>query len=536
MYKISLAKDKPDIGYMEQEADKLVRRGVRLADCKELRDKYVSLRDALEIEMRDKYGVMNPRSPKQVIGRLKQMSNEVALGSRNDIIDACYNSETNKWTSDAKAMQKLVDLGYEFAKDLLDYRHAQKYAESLNALMEAADENGLIHPIVSLTKTNRISYSEPALMNIPKRLLWYIIKPYKPGNKLFSVDIKNQEPNILINMTHSEELKSALLDPDGLYESMFRQCFKPKATANVLVNTLPDNRIYKTSELKEMEEISPALYYPTKPPIKGYKINGLRVMGIETICTGSNNGKQPQLPSTVAVELEDGSIVNCNVSWEQPSAAKGKTSKRTNDYVINGSIEGIEITFNKAERNEYKTSWLAMSYGAGIMLIRDTCRFIDGDTVYKHIMSINSLKQYRSMVDKLVKSGKRTINTIFGTKLYAGDGDSKQLKRSMLDLPVQGSAADILSLLIKRFYDYCSEHGLSSTLLLYYTRHDELIIEVDKDFYEAEGTESVKGILKDMLEHQIDNWTPFQIEITEVGKELDDVSKCFTLIEEGEEG
>lgn len=521
MYNINLLADKPDIGYMEQEVDKLTRRGIRLADCKEIYDRYADLQKVLEAHIYESYGIANPRSAKQIVEFMKGLSYNVEIGSRNDILNICYNAETQKWTTNGVAFQKLVDLGYDFAKDILDYRKAKKYGDSVKELLNAADDDNLIHPTVSLAKTHRISYSKPALMNIPKALLWSLIKPFKTGNKLFSVDIKNQEPSILINMTGAEELKPALMSEEGLYETLFKQCFKPVTTANVLIDTFPENRVYTVEEIRQIGTISPALYSSTRPMIMGYSIDGIKVLGIGTVCLGGSKGVMPELPSTVPVELENGEVVNCNVTWDMETVKK--KYKRSNDYEVAGEIDGIDITINKVERNEFKTAWLAISYGAGALLIKESCRFIDGKKVYKYITSIAPLKEYRSKVTALVKSGRRTINTIFGTPMYAGDGDEGQLKRSMLDLPIQGSAADILSLLIKRFYDYTDERDLDSVMKLYYTRHDELIIEIDREYYEKVGVEDIVDTLHDMLEHQINDWVPFKIEVTEVGKELSDL-------------
>ena len=510
MYNISTEKDKPDIGYMEAKVDQLMRRGIRLADCAKLSKYYTDLREALKTDFITKYGIQNPNSSVQLTRYLEALSNQVDLKSKNDIINICFDDEKGKWTSNGDAMEKLADLGYEFAQDLLDYRHAKKYAESIESFVSAQDADGLVHPEVSLGKTNRINYSKPGLMTIPKKLLWHMIAPYKAGNKLYSVDIKNQEPGILINMTGANELKYALESPDGLYETMFKQCFEPTAVANVLIDTFMEDRVYSINEIKAIGTISPATYSPVKPMINNLYYNNKKVLGIETICMGSSKGVYPKLPETVDIELEDGSIVPVGVEWESAD----KKYKKDNDYSLVGRLNGLEIRISKAERNEFKRSYLALSYGASAFGIKNMCKTIDGGRVYKYITGIASIKNYRSTIDKVARQGINCINTVFGNRLYAGDGlDYKRLKRVLLDLPIQGTGADILSLLIKRFYDYTADKGISDYFELYYTRHDELIIEVDKGFIETNGDAKVKEILADMLEHQVDDWTPFKIEI-----------------------
>ena len=52
MYHINRKIDKPDIGYMKDTVDKLMHRGIRLADSNKLKDYYVGLRDDLKKEIK----------------------------------------------------------------------------------------------------------------------------------------------------------------------------------------------------------------------------------------------------------------------------------------------------------------------------------------------------------------------------------------------------------------------------------------------------------------------------------------------------
>ena len=524
MYHIDLKKDKPDIGYMQCKVSELMKRGIRLADCNKIKNYYISLRDKLKENFTESYGVQNPNSPKQIVTYLQVLSSRFDINSKNDIINICYDSENKKWTTDAESMEKLADLGYEFAKDLLDYRHAKKYAESIQSITEAADENGLVHPEVTLSKTNRINYANPGLLTIPKKLLWHLITPYKDGNILYSVDIKNQEPSILINMTGADELKYALESDEGLYETMFKQCFVPTATANVLVDTFPEDRVYSYAEIRKIGTVSPAMYSAAKARVSGYMLNGKRIIEIETICLGGTKGVYPKLPNTVKVELEDGTIAEVGVEWE--SADKKYT--KSSDYSLDGRLLGVEIEVSKAERNEFKRAYLALSYGASSFGIDAMCKIIDGKRVYQYVTGISAIKNYRKQIKDYAKNGRNIICTVFGTRLFAGEiYESKKLERTLMNIPIQGSGADIVSLLLRHFYDYTSCNAISDKMSVYYTRHDELIIEVDKDWYNSVGREKVESILKDMLEHQINDWTPFKIEISQtkaasIGIEFED--------------
>lgn len=523
MYHINTKTDKPDIGRMEATLSHIMARGIRLRDCTSLKDYYVELRESLKNDISEQYHIENPNSSQQVVNYIETLSRNVELTSRNDILNICYDKETDKWTSKAEALEKLSDLGYQFAQDLLDYRHAKKYAESIESIMNAADCNGLIHPTVTLGKTHRINYSNPGLLTIPKKLLWHIISPYNVGNYLYSVDIKNQEPNILINLTGANDLKDALRNKDGLYETLFKQCFIPTAKANVLIDTLPENRVYSSTELKRIGTISPAMYSHTKPETYSVYFDGKRVIAIETVCVGSEKGLYPELPKTVAIELEDGTVQDVPVEWNK-STIETKY-KRSADYEVTGNLVGLDIEVSKAERKEFKTAWLAISYGQSIFGVKQTCKTIDGTKVYNFATKNEALKNYRSQIDKLARQGINTIGTAFGTPMYAGEfDDAKKLKRVLLDLPIQGTGADILSLLLKRFDDYCTEKGLTDKLSICYTRHDELIIEVDKDYNDLVGDDTVVEVLKDMLEHQLNDWTPFMVEVSKTSAEKLDIN------------
>lgn len=524
MYHINSEVDKPDIKGMKDTMTSLMNRGIRLRDCHKLLEYYTSLRDALKDDFKRKYGVDNPNSPKQIVSYIADLSSRVAPNSKNDIINICFDDQHNKWTTNAEALQSLANLGYTFAQDLLDYRHAKKYAESIDSITKFADSEGLIHPTVTLNKTNRISYSSPGLMTIPKKLLWHMIAPYTPGNILYSADIKNQEPSILINMTGAEELKYALQSDEGLYETMFVQCFQPVAIANVLIDTFMEDRRYTINEIKQLGTISPASYAAKKPMTDGVYYNNEKVVAIETVCIGSSKGVYPDLPKTIEVETELNHIYSVEVEWENCD----KQVKRSADYSVTGKLKGLEVRISKAERKEFKTSYNAITYGQSCQGTEEYCKIIDGKRVYKYITGIDAIKHYRKQIHELAYSGATGIRTMFGTPIYAGEEDNyRRLERILLDIPIQGTGADILSLLIKRVSDYCAEKQIVDKIRVYYTRHDEIILEVDREWHDKAGDEAVETIIRDMLEHQINDWIPFKLEVSkteaaELGVDLGD--------------
>lgn len=513
MYKINSKQEKPDIGYLVATVEQLMQRGIRVTNCEKLRDTCINMRDTIKNDIIERYGIDNPNSPKQVTYALEQLSKKISMNSKNDIVNICYDKDNDKWTSNGDALEKLADLGYELAQDMLDYRHVKKYAESLESILKAADDNKLIHPIVTLSKTNRINYRDPALMNIPKELLWDIIAPYNSDSTLYSIDIKNQEPGILINMLNAEELKPALESPDGLYENLFKQCFKPFTIAYILNDTLSENRMYSIDEIKQIGTMPPAYYKPIQPITENVYYNDKRVLEIGVVCSNTTKGLEPQLPDTIDISTEDGNIYQIPVIWKDVD----KHIKKSYDYELQGELQGLEVRVSKAERKEFKTAWLAISYGQSAFGTKMACKIIDGKYAFNYITKVKELKTYRDMIEKVAKQGTATIGTYFGTKLYVGEYyDWKELKRKLLDLPIQGTGADILSLLVKHFHDEVKTRQLENDITLYYTRHDEVIVEVKNSLIDKIGEEQVETILRDIFEHQVDNWTPFHLEVNRI--------------------
>lgn len=473
MYIIDSGIEVPDIDYLVERVKELMFKGINVKDIKKL---YVStnrFKENAALILKEEYGIDNANSSQQILKYFNtRLNKEIAnvlmdlnvdtsrydimnfvydlkdagyteidrsildrydlesLSSnvdgvieciniilKNDILDAMYSG--GKWTTNGVAMKKLALKDYQDAIDILTYRKLKKYTEVMKSLLESIASDGYIHPTVSVSRTNRINYSNPALMNIPKQLLWNVIGPREQGNMLVSIDIKQQEPWIVINSLGINSLKQILENnSDGLYEQIFYEIFKR---------------------------------YPE--PI---------------------------------------------------------------------------------ERSELKMSWNAMTYGASIKGVEDICRNIDGKAVYKYFSSFPEFKAYKARCNKMASKNVQLCRTYFGTELVANEFGSK-LKRVLMDLPIQGTGADILALLVKHFDEYIEENELTDMIELYYTRHDEVILEVNKEFIELNGKEKVFDTLRDIFEHRIDDWEPFKVEITELIGNTNIESAMLNINEEDED-
>lgn len=505
MYKICSKTDKPSSSELYKEIKALMEKGVKIGEIKPLYNAFLNEQNACTQDIRVKYGIMNPNSSLQVINYMNSLNDNI-------IVEICC--ENGKWTSNRQALQQLADIGYGFADIILRYRKSKKCADSLKSIMEAADNDSRIHPDISLTKTNRISYSNPSLMGIPKKLIWHCIVPSKPGNVLISADIKNQEPNIMINMKNIVKLKPALSSNMGLYEYIFSM-IKLKARVNIIVTDNEKPGLMDNQAMKERDDIPAILYTPKLPPIPNAKIGNDTVRAICVTNIVTPIGKVPTLPNKVRVITDSGNTVDVEVKFQVDVNSKQFQSKINKQGIIeiDGELQGITSECTGDIRSEFKIAWNAMTYGASNKGIVSMCRLLDGNTIYNLFNSIPELQQYKDECSRNGRAGIQTTKTYFGTELNANTPSKSVLKRVLMDLPIQGTAADILSLLVRHVNSVIKENNLNNDLSLVFTRHDELIFEASKELIDKNGLEWVLNFIKDMTEHQVDDWEPFKVDI-----------------------
>jgi len=391
MFYIDSVLMEPDIEYMKSRIQENLDRGIAVYDVSDLYKEILKSQEAAALNLRSVYGIANPNSS-------QQLQNFILNNLDSRIEQVCIVND--KVTTKKEALQELAREGYQFAIDLLTYRKVKKYAEALKSILDYT-EDGVVRPIMSLGKTNRVNYKEPALMNIPKKLLWNVIAPRKPGNILISVDIKNQEPWILINMLGIEELKEKLSasSKEGLYDIVFKELYGREA-----------------SDL---------------------------------------------------------------------------------------------------ERSQFKTCWNALTYGATKASILARGKIFDAEKLYNYFNSFDEFKEYRNKCYAMAKRKMQRVETYFGTELYANQLGAA-LQRVLMDLPIQGTGSDILALLIQHADEELVDRELDDVIEFYFSRHDEIIFEVDGEYANRVGLDTVYAELRDIMEHQVDDWEPFKVEIKKV--------------------
>lgn len=516
MYKIKRT-DKPNFGLLREELEKSIKKGIKLGDISE---RYQECMEQLETDRmiiaRD-YGVANPNSTKQVAGYLETLADN----GDSDVYDICY--QNGKYITDKEALGKLADRGSNFANDMLNYRTNKKICETLSGLIEAAVD-GCIRPNIQISKTNRINYVSPALMNIPKKLIWKVIVARDETKQLISVDIKNQEPCILINMLNIEKLKFALKDERGLYESIFSEIYKPKTWLYLHNYTEGLSGVIDNSILSDMgysrNILNPILPSATTTYYKGRRVYSISVAN--TFVDKQGNAKIPQkvIITTEASEEDSTDYIpryglvrreEVDVQWEVKNietVEEGRLKK------LPGTVKDLDVLCIDESRKQFKRCWNALNYGGSHMIVEETCKDIDGDLLYDYFNSISELNKFKDYCKKKARNHDTKIQTYFGTEVETDSfGTTFRLQRSLRDLPIQGTGADILALLVEHFNNEIEARELQGKLGLYFTRHDEIVVEANKNWIASIGKAGVKEILNDIFEHQIDDWSPFRVEI-----------------------
>lgn len=137
---------------------------------------------------------------------------------------------------------------------------------------------------------------------------------------------------------------------------------------------------------------------------------------------------------------------------------------------------------------------------------KEARKYIDG-----YLDKYPGVKKY---MHDTVEEGKSKgyVSTMFSRRRYLPELQSSNFnlrsfgERVAMNMPIQGSAADIIKIAMVRVYQALKELHLKSRLILQV--HDELIIETHRD-----EKEQVAAILKDCMEKAVDLRVPLLVEV-----------------------
>ena len=190
----------------------------------------------------------NIGSPKQ-LGDVLFEKLEIGKGKKNSL----------GYKTDSKTLQKFIGVHPVIAK-VLEYRNLAKLQGTyLNGLNDFVLSDGKIHTIFNqtLTRTGRLSSSEPNLQNIPTREEYgkMIRLAFVPSNDLIvSADYSQIELRILAHISESEELINAFVNGDDIHT---------KVAADI-------NGIKESEVTKQMRSMAKAVIFGIVYGISGF--------------------------------------------------------------------------------------------------------------------------------------------------------------------------------------------------------------------------------------------------------------------------
>lgn len=137
------------------------------------------------------------------------------------------------YKTDAKVLQKLVDV-HPIINKILTFRNLSKiYSTYLEGLIATIKEDGKVHTIYkqTLTRTGRLSSAEPNLQNIPMHdeLAKQIRKSFLPEYTCFlSCDYSQIELRILAHISKSEDLIKAFINKEDIHRRVAADIYGKK--------------------------------------------------------------------------------------------------------------------------------------------------------------------------------------------------------------------------------------------------------------------------------------------------------------------
>lgn len=167
-------------------------------------------------------------------------------------------------------------------------------------------------------------------------------------------------------------------------------------------------------------------------------------------------------------------------------------------------------------RRRAKAINFGIIYGMGDFSLSkdlDISRKEAAEYIESYLEKYHKVKEY---LDAVVKKGEEDgyVSTMFNRLRYLPELSSKNFnikafgKRVAMNMPIQGSAADIIKIAMILVYNELKKRKLKSRLILQI--HDELLIEARKD-----EVKEVSGLLKECMENAVSLDVPLTVDVKE---------------------
>ena len=180
--------------------------------------------------------------------------------------------------------------------------------------------------------------------------------------------------------------------------------------------------------------------------------------------------------------------------------------------VFNKPID--EVT--KEERTSAKAVNFGIVYGISDFGLAEQIKVTKKEAkayIEEYLRKYKGIKEYMDKIDQIAKE-KGYVTTIFGRRRNIPELKSQNYmirqfgSRAALNMPIQGTAADIMKLAMIEVNKKIEEYNLKTKILLQV--HDELLLEVPQ-----EEKEKVTKMLKDSMENVVKLSVPLIAEVSE---------------------
>lgn len=408
-----------------------------------------------------KYGLKNPDRPKEVEWFLRSFNSL-------EIAALMYDLKKGGWDLTVDTFCEVAGrfTGIPEIQTLYEYKQAMGTARSFKTLERHLKGGDIVHPKAKVTTTNRIMFVEPFLSGLPKRC-----KPFVPINDdsiLVSVDVKAQEPNIIVNWFGSPNLREVAATETDIYTGVAKAALLPRVS---------------------LIEGTGKSITPVHKGVSWIWGTGDSLLYLENV----HQSFLLDNPRTVTGVFESGKRRHLPVKWGERT--KGEA---VGVLDVTEDISDLTFTLTNEAREEVKDVWNLLAYGGSLASAKALCSEIDGSVLVDHIKT--ELRLSRKIDED------EAHQTYFGTSLVS---DKKVGYRSVRNRIIQGTGADLMALLIERFYSEKRPEGVD----IYLTRYDELVIEIPMSFFDINGGKGVIDFLTDIFEHQVDDFTPFKVSV-----------------------
>jgi len=165
-------------------------------------------------------------------------------------------------------------------------------------------------------------------------------------------------------------------------------------------------------------------------------------------------------------------------------------------------------------RRQAKTINFGVMYGMGAFALSEQLG-IDRKEAKQFIDNYFGIHTgVKAFIDRTIEEAERTgyVTTLLGRKRYVQEIHSTNRnvaefgKRTAINTPIQGSAADLIKVSMINLRNRLKECGLNAAMILQV--HDELVLEVPED-----ELEEVKGIIRTTMERALELTVPLVVDI-----------------------